>query len=337
VLRHTGRRELAAGFANPATALAMRSAAERMYLHTADEALFWHPPGAPAGAFASTIPGAPLSGFVLRIHFGHEWVDPARPVVERVLPDGGVHLIFNVGDPPSVPGESAAACIAAGARCQPSIIRMAGLVEHVTATLAPGGMAALLGVPAGELFARDVPLDALWGPAADEVRERMSAAPRGPARSGSRRWTSGRRCSTVECATTCSPAASPRPSWDRGAYLRGNLFYDVAKATMNRLAFAMAQELRPHGVASLAVIPGWMRTEFVLASKQASESTWREHPEFSRTESPRYVGRAVAALAADPGVMSKSGGIHRVADLAVEYGFTDIDGRVVPPFELGDG
>jgi NAD(P)-dependent dehydrogenase (short-subunit alcohol dehydrogenase family) len=124
--------------------------------------------------------------------------------------------------------------------------------------------------------------------------------------------------------------------WDRGAYLRGNLFYDLAKAAMNRLAFGVAEELRAHGVASLAVVPGWMRTEFVLASQKASESTWREHPALSRTESPRYVGRAVAALAADPEVMSKSGGIHRVADLAVEYGFTDIDGRVVPPFELGD-
>lgn len=125
--------------------------------------------------------------------------------------------------------------------------------------------------------------------------------------------------------------------WDRGGYLRGNLFYDVAKAAMNRLAFAMAEELRPHGAASLAVSPGWMRTEFVLASQNADESTWRDHPEFARTESPRYVGRAVAALAADPEVMRKSGGIHRAGDLAVEYGFTDVDGRVVPPFELGEG
>jgi NAD(P)-dependent dehydrogenase (short-subunit alcohol dehydrogenase family) len=125
--------------------------------------------------------------------------------------------------------------------------------------------------------------------------------------------------------------------WDRGNYLRGNLFYDVAKAAMNRLAFAMAEELRPHGVASLAVVPGWMRTEWVLASSKADESTWRDHPELARTESPRYVGRAVAALAADPGVMVKSGGIHRVGDLAVEYGFTDVDGRVVPPYELGEG
>lgn len=123
--------------------------------------------------------------------------------------------------------------------------------------------------------------------------------------------------------------------WDRDGYLRGNLFYDLAKAAMVRLAFSTAEELRPHGVASLAVSPGWMRTEFVLASEHAAESTWRDHPKLARTESPRYVGRAVAALAADPDVMRKSGGTHRVGDLAVEYGFTDIDGRVVPPFELG--
>lgn len=122
--------------------------------------------------------------------------------------------------------------------------------------------------------------------------------------------------------------------WDGGGYLRGNLFYDLAKAAMTRLAFAMAEELRPHGVASLAVSPGWMRTEFILASQKTDEAHWREHPALSRTESPRYVGRAVASLAKDPAVMKKSGGVYRVGDLAHEYGFTDIDGRVVPPFEL---
>lgn len=125
--------------------------------------------------------------------------------------------------------------------------------------------------------------------------------------------------------------------WDRGAYLRGNLLYDIAKATMNRLAFAMAEELRPHGVASLALVPGWMRTEWVLAAHKATEAAWRDVPALARTESPRYAGRAVAALAADPEVLRHSGGVHRVADLAAEYGFTDVDGRHVPPFELGEG
>jgi NAD(P)-dependent dehydrogenase (short-subunit alcohol dehydrogenase family) len=122
--------------------------------------------------------------------------------------------------------------------------------------------------------------------------------------------------------------------WDRDRYMRGNLFYDLAKAAMNRLAFGMAEELRPHGVASLALSPGWMRTEFVLAGHQADESNWREQPSLARTESPRYIGRAVAALAADPHVLEKSGRVHLVADLAREYGFTDIDGRQVEAFEL---
>lgn len=122
--------------------------------------------------------------------------------------------------------------------------------------------------------------------------------------------------------------------WDRDRVLRGNLFYDLAKASMTRLAFVMAEELRPHGVASVAVSPGWMRTEFVLAGHQTDEAHWHERPALARTESPRYLGRAVAALAADPQVMARSGKVWRVADLAEAYGFTDIDGRRVPAFEL---
>lgn len=122
--------------------------------------------------------------------------------------------------------------------------------------------------------------------------------------------------------------------WDRDRYMQGNLFYDLAKASMTRLAFAMAQELRPHGVASVAVSPGWMRTEFVLAGQQTDEAHWRERPALARTESPRYVGRAVVALASDANVMLRSGQVLRVGDLAQAYGFTDIDGRTVPPFEM---
>lgn len=121
--------------------------------------------------------------------------------------------------------------------------------------------------------------------------------------------------------------------WDRWRYT-GSFFYDLAKAAMNRLAFAIAQDLRPHGVASVAVSPGWMRTEIVLTAYKTDEAHWREVPTLARTESTRYVGRAVAALASDPQVMTKTGQIFRVGDLAVEYGFTDVDGRLVPPFEL---
>lgn len=122
--------------------------------------------------------------------------------------------------------------------------------------------------------------------------------------------------------------------WDRGRYMKGNLFYDLAKASMTRLAFGMAQELKPHGVASVAVSPGWMRTEFVLAGHKTDEAHWQERPALAGTESPRYLGRAVAALAGDPQVMEKTGEVLRVADLAKAYGFTDIDGRQVKAFEM---
>src|SRR5690606_34655369 len=66
--------------------------------------------------------------------------------------------------------------------------------------------------------------------------------------------------------------------WDRDRYMQGNLCYDLAKATMNRLAFGMAEELRGHGIASLAVSPGWMRTEFVLAGHKTDEAHWQDKP-----------------------------------------------------------
>ena len=122
--------------------------------------------------------------------------------------------------------------------------------------------------------------------------------------------------------------------WDRDRVLEGNLVYDLAKASMNRLALVMAAELRPHGVASLALSPGWMRTELVLAGHKTDEAHWHERPELARTESPRYLGRAVAALAADPEVLRHSGRVLRVGDLARAYGFTDVDGRQPEPFEL---
>ena len=122
--------------------------------------------------------------------------------------------------------------------------------------------------------------------------------------------------------------------WDRGHYMKGNLFYDLAKASMTRLAFGMAEDLKPHGVASVAVSPGWMRTEFVLAGHKTDEAHWQERPALAGTESPRYLGRAVAALAGDPQVMKKTGEVLRVADLAKAYGFTDIDGRQVKAFEM---
>ncbi|MBB4634335.1 helix-turn-helix domain-containing protein [Longimicrobium terrae] len=149
---------------------------ERMYLNTGDDPLFWHAPDAAGGVFGSIVPAPPLRGMVERIHFGHEWIDPATPLTERVLPDGGVHLIFNLGDAPTEPGSGGHAYEALGARCEPTLVRMAGRVEQVTVTLRPGGMASLLGLPAGELAGQTVALDALWGARAARVLEQVAAA-----------------------------------------------------------------------------------------------------------------------------------------------------------------
>jgi NAD(P)-dependent dehydrogenase (short-subunit alcohol dehydrogenase family) len=140
-----------------------------------------------------------------------------------------------------------------------------------------------------------------------------------------------------------APLMTPRRSglivtitfWDRYRYT-GHFYYDLAKAAMTRLSFGMAQDLRPHGVSAVAVSPGWMRTEFVLAGHHTDEEHWRQVPALAGTESPRYVGRAVVALASDPAITEKSGRVFRVGDLATEYRFADTDGRRVPAFELPD-
>ncbi|MDD1732304.1 MAG: SDR family NAD(P)-dependent oxidoreductase, partial [Methanothrix sp.] len=116
-------------------------------------------------------------------------------------------------------------------------------------------------------------------------------------------------------------------AWDRGLYL-GNLFYDLAKTATVRMAWGMAEELREHDVAALALAPGFVRTERVMAAHALQPFP------LDRTESPAYIGRAVAFLAADCDVMKKSGQILAVGDLAREYGFTDTDGRKPPAFRI---
>ena len=120
---------------------------------------------------------------------------------------------------------------------------------------------------------------------------------------------------------------------DRGQYT-GHLFYDLAKASLARLAFGMAQDLRPRGVASVAVSPGFVRTERVLAAHDATERTWARVPELAGSGSPRYVGRAIATLAADPAAFARTGETLLVADLARQYGVTDLDGSQPAAFRL---
>jgi NAD(P)-dependent dehydrogenase (short-subunit alcohol dehydrogenase family) len=113
-------------------------------------------------------------------------------------------------------------------------------------------------------------------------------------------------------------------------HYRVSLFYDLAKTSVTRIAWGQAQELRPHGATAVALTPGWMRSEAMLDNHRVSESNWREAtkrtPHFCISESPRYVGRAVAALAGDPERARWSGQSLSSGGLAQVYGFTDIDG-----------
>jgi NAD(P)-dependent dehydrogenase (short-subunit alcohol dehydrogenase family) len=120
-------------------------------------------------------------------------------------------------------------------------------------------------------------------------------------------------------------------AWDRDKFLV-NVFYDVAKAAINRMTYGMARELKPHNIAAIALAPGFMRTERVTRAFEAAGN--KDYLNF--TESPEYVGRAVVALAADQNIMDKSGRVLAVGDVADEYGFTDIDGRRIPAFRIPD-
>lgn len=122
---------------------------------------------------------------------------------------------------------------------------------------------------------------------------------------------------------------------DRGRYT-GSLFYDLAKASLSRLAFGMAEDLRPRGITSVALSPGFVRTERVLAAHGTTERKWERVPALAGSESPRYAGRALAALAADPARFTQTGRTLLAADLARQYGVTDLDGTQPGPFHLPD-
>ena len=111
---------------------------------------------------------------------------------------------------------------------------------------------------------------------------------------------------------------------------RVSLFYDLAKTSVIRMAWAQAQELRPHQCTAVALTPGWLRSEQMLDNYGVTETNWRDatakQPHFIITETPRYVGRAVAHLAGDPQVARWSGQALSSGQLAKVYGFTDLDG-----------
>jgi NAD(P)-dependent dehydrogenase (short-subunit alcohol dehydrogenase family) len=115
----------------------------------------------------------------------------------------------------------------------------------------------------------------------------------------------------------------------------GQAWFDFFEVALKRLAYAAAEELAPHNVAAVAITPGFMRTEAILEQFRVTESTWRDAVDdpvakgygWAGSETPCFVGRAVAALAADPELMGKSGGIYSSWELSDEYGFTDVNGE----------
>jgi NAD(P)-dependent dehydrogenase (short-subunit alcohol dehydrogenase family) len=111
---------------------------------------------------------------------------------------------------------------------------------------------------------------------------------------------------------------------------RVSFFYDLCKASVNRMAFLLAHELKPHGATALSLTPGWLRSEMMLEAYGVTEANWRDatarQPHFAISETPAYVGRAVAALAQDPEVSRWNGKSLSSGQLAKVYGFTDIDG-----------
>ncbi|MEV7805953.1 SDR family oxidoreductase [Microbispora sp. NPDC088329] len=114
------------------------------------------------------------------------------------------------------------------------------------------------------------------------------------------------------------------------ANYRVSFFYDLAKTSVNRMAFAQAKELAPHGATAVSLTPGWLRSEIMLGHYGVTEANWRDaldrQPHFAISESPAFVGRAVAALAADPEASRWNGQSLSSGQLAQVYGFTDVDG-----------
>ena len=111
---------------------------------------------------------------------------------------------------------------------------------------------------------------------------------------------------------------------------RNSFFYDLTKAAVLRMAFALGHELTPYRATAVSLTPGWLRSEAMLEAYRVTESNWRDataiQPHFAISESPAFVGRAVASLAQDPGVSRWNGQSLSSGQLAKVYGFTDLDG-----------
>jgi NAD(P)-dependent dehydrogenase (short-subunit alcohol dehydrogenase family) len=116
------------------------------------------------------------------------------------------------------------------------------------------------------------------------------------------------------------------------AEYHGQVMWDVGHHSIDRLMVGMSHELKKRNVAVVGMNPGFMRTERVVAHMRAASEKERRQFRFDLSESVEFIGRAIAALAADPNALRKTGQFLYAADLAKEYGFTDIDGRLIPRF-----
>ncbi|MBO0868203.1 MAG: SDR family NAD(P)-dependent oxidoreductase [Micromonosporaceae bacterium] len=144
-------------------------------------------------------------------------------------------------------------------------------------------------------------------------------------------FTAGLRAHMVTCRYAIpfmlehKPALIVLTTFSQGRKYLGNVFYDVAKNGACRMAEVLAGELEDHDITVIALSPGWMRME---------RMTGLSERELAQTESTEYVGRAVLALASDPGVHRRTGQTYAVGDLAREYGFTDVDGRQPTAYQI---
>jgi NAD(P)-dependent dehydrogenase (short-subunit alcohol dehydrogenase family) len=126
---------------------------------------------------------------------------------------------------------------------------------------------------------------------------------------------------------------------NRLAYNEVGVYYSLSKTTPVLLAYLMAEELKRYHVAVVSLTPGWLRSESMLDGFGVTEENWQDavagNPDFAKSETPFYIGRAVVALASDPQVMERTGHALSAGYLAREYGFSDVDGRQPPGYAWG--
>ncbi|MGJ7605527.1 helix-turn-helix domain-containing protein [Variovorax sp. LT1R20] len=156
--------------------------AERLFLRLDDDPLHGPESGVPAGTLCAMPVSAALQAHVSHILLYRETFAAGHEVHERVLPDGAVRLVFNLGDAPSAGDGDGLPVEAIGASASPALVRMRGSVQGISVTLRPGAAAALLGLPAGEIAGQAVHLDELWQGGAAELLARMAEAPDDAAR-----------------------------------------------------------------------------------------------------------------------------------------------------------